>query len=140
MDPIADIRHSMKLEKLLDEFMWGNDITQPTFVDYVNQYLTDPIDYTITVCLKHMIWRVQNKKSAQLLETIAKKLGPEYIRQAVKIRKYKPIEVKNLFDYCGTDNYDEILRDHPKLEWRHIELAEHFLLNHSSKLCLICAG
>ncbi len=137
MDPFADVRHSLQLEKLLNEFMRGEEIKHPTFVDYVNQYLnSDPIDDKITTCLRHMMWRVQNTKSAQLMKEIAKKLGHEYMMRNVKIRMHKPIEIKNFFDYCGADNYNEMLREDSKLGWRHIELAEHFLLNYSSKIRL----
>ena len=132
MDQFDEIRQSIKLEKLIDQYMCGDGKSGAIFNQYVDQYLsTDPPDKMINRCFSHVLWHGDTIITSSLLKRISQRLDHDYINQMVVSRGHRPMEVFALFNCCGADNYEKLTTEN--LGWRHIELAEYFLLNHGSK-------
>ena len=124
-----------EIDALVIDINHGDKTKEHKLLTEIKNYIQSDDTQMLPSCL-HIIIGLPNLTDClkQLLRMISNKLGVKHINRNAFLYRRKFTVIKNLFDYCGADNYVEVLTNNN--EWYNISYAEYFLLNHSKKFPL----
>ncbi len=124
-----------EIDLIIMDINHGDKTKEHKLLTEITNYIQSD-DIQLLPCLLRIITGLPNLTDymKQLLCMISNKLGVKCINRNAFLDRHKFNVIKNLFDYCGADNYVEVLTNNN--EWYNINYAEYFLLNHSRKFPL----